>query len=361
MATLRKRKTESGHYSVDFRYNGRRYILSTKTKNKHVAKRILNDIEARIALGKFDIKDYQNDCILLKDVIVEYISEEKPNKSPRTIINESRCLTEFQKFIGNRSVSSVSYQDVVTRRNDRLTKVKRITVNNEHRILHHFFNWCIRHEYIKVNPLSNLPKLTIQDDKRVHMFDEEFKAVLTKIETARLAARGTRDKRFMEHFELFIIFLFFTGIRLGEGLALQWSNINFEQGVAYIYQPKVNKSRILPLHPIAIKILQKVGPDLFKGLNGHHVSRKFRYFLLLAGLKGFKLHSLRHTFASNLNRLGSSAFDQRDLLGHSDIRTTMIYAKTNITSLQTEVNKIQIDLPIGDILVTRKGDEEEKG
>jgi integrase len=361
MAKLRKRKTKSGHYSVDFRYNGHRYILSTKTKNKQVAKKILKDIEARIALGKFDIKDYQKSCDIVKDVIIKYIEEERPNKSPRTIKNENQYLTEFQKCLANRPISSISHQDVVAWRNDRLTKVKRITVNNEYRVIHHFFNWCIKHEYVKVNPLSKLRKLTIQESHRLYMNSDEFKAVMTKIDTARLSARGIRDKRFMEHFELFILFLLLTGLRLGEALKLQWSNINFEQGVAYVYQPKVNKSRVVPLHPIVIGILQKVGPDLFRKLNGEHVSRKFRQFLLLAELEGFKLHSLRHTFASNLVQKGSSLLAVKDLLGHSDVRTTMIYAKSNIASLQTEVNKIKIELPVGDILVTKKGSEEEKG
>lgn len=361
MATIRKRKTESGHYSVDFRYKGRRYVLTTKTKNKHLAKQILQNIEARIALGTFNIKDYQHNCDIVKDVIIMYIEEQRPNKSPRTIKNEIQYLTEFQNTLTNRSISSISHQDAVAWRNDRLTKVKRITVNNEYRVLHHFFNWCIKQEYIKVNPFSNLSKLTIEASSRLYMNSDELKAVMEKINTARLSARGIRDKRFMEHFELFILFLLFTGLRLGEALTLKWNNINFDQCVAYVYQPKVNKSRIVPLHPIVIEILHRVGQDLFRELNGEHVSRKFRHFLLLAGLKGFKLHSLRHTFASNLIQLGSSLVAVKDLLGHSDVRTTMIYAKNNITSLQTEVNKFKMELPIGDILVTRKGDEEEKG
>lgn len=360
MATLRKRKTKSGHYSADFRYKGRRYVLSTKTKNKHVAKRIIKDIEARIALGKFDVRDYMDSCVLLKDVIINYVEEETPNKSPRTMKNEIQQLNNFAKSIPDRTISSISHQDIIPWRNKRLAEVKRITVNNECRVLRHFFNWCIKQEYIKENPLANLPKLKVEESHRLYMNSDELKSILEKIDAARLSARGTRDKRFMEHFELLVIFLLLTGLRLGEALALQWSNIDLEHGVVYVYQSKVNKSRNVPLHPVVIRILKKLGPELFKGLNGNHVSRKFRYYMLLADLRGFKLHSLRHTFASNLVQLGSSLTAVKDLLGHSDVRTTMIYAKTNIGLLQAEVNKFNIEFPNSDILVTKKGESEKK-
>lgn len=189
MATIRKRKTKSGYYVVDFTYKGRRHVLTTKTKNTDVAKRILQNIEARIALGIFDIKDYQDSCILLGDAINKYIEEEAPNKSPKTIKNEIQQLNNFAEFFPRRDISSILYDNIITWRNNRIEKVSRITINNECRVLHHFFNWCIERGYIKRNPLSNLRMLKVDQSRRLYMSKDELKAVMDKIHSARMKAR----------------------------------------------------------------------------------------------------------------------------------------------------------------------------
>ena len=51
----------------------------------------------------------------------------------------------------------------------------------------------------------------------------------------------------------------------------------------------------------------------------------------------FRLHSLRHTFATNLVSAGVDIYTVSRLLGHSDIRTSMIYAKVNVDLLQKAV------------------------
>ena len=48
-----------------------------------------------------------------------------------------------------------------------------------------------------------------------------------------------------------------------------------------------------------------------------------------AGLANVTWHTLRHTFASRLNRNGADLVTVKELLGHADIKTTMRYAHTN--------------------------------
>ncbi len=56
-----------------------------------------------------------------------------------------------------------------------------------------------------------------------------------------------------------------------------------------------------------------------------------------ADLNGFKLHSLRHTFATQLIDRGVDVLTVSKILGHSDIKTTMIYAKVRLESLRNAV------------------------
>jgi integrase len=359
MATLRKRNTKSGFYVVDFSYNGQRHVYSTKTTQKHVADQIRKTIEAHIALGTFNIKNYQRDSLLLKDAIIEYLKDIQVTHAIGTYTNSCHYFVEFEKCLPNRTLSSISYRDLVNWRNNRLNTIRKTTANIERRVIHTFFNWCIKREYIKTNPVSDLSKLTVDIKTRRYLKNDEINKLIKKIDDARMSARGSRDKRFMTHFQLYIMFLIFTGLRRSEALKLQWKDIDFETGVAYVYQNKVHEARELPLHPIALDILHKIGPVLFSKLNAGHVSRKCKYFLKLANLNDFKLHSMRHSYATDLGNHDANLLALQGLLGHADIRTTMMYAKTDINSQRREVNKINRDLPPSDILVTRKKEVEE--
>jgi hypothetical protein len=76
-------------------------------------------------------------------------------------------------------------------------------------------------------------------------------------------------------------------------------------------------------------------------LNRNHVSRKFAHYLRKAKLEGFKLHSLRHTFATNLVSAGVDIYAVSRLLGHSDIRTSLIYAKARMETLREAVGRLE--------------------
>jgi integrase/recombinase XerD len=57
--------------------------------------------------------------------------------------------------------------------------------------------------------------------------------------------------------------------------------------------------------------------------------------------KGFKLHSLRHTFATRLVSAGVDIYAVKELLGHQDIRTSMVYAKADTETLQRAVDVLK--------------------
>jgi site-specific recombinase XerD len=79
------------------------------------------------------------------------------------------------------------------------------------------------------------------------------------------------------------------------------------------------------------------------GLSGEPVSRKFAYYLRRAGLIGFKLHSLRHSFATILLSRGVDLYTVSRLLGRSDIRTSMIFAKARMDTLKEAVDRLELN------------------
>jgi len=90
---------------------------------------------------------------------------------------------------------------------------------------------------------------------------------------------------------------------------------------------KGNKERLIPAPYWLIEAMKKMPEEETRGWKK---SRGTIYATVKR--RGYKPHSLRHTYASELVRRGKNIEDIRVLLGHADISTTTIYAKVNIPS-----------------------------
>ena len=88
------------------------------------------------------------------------------------------------------------------------------------------------------------------------------------------------------------------------------------------------------------QILERRKPELFSQLSTRNISRRFRECADDAGLKDFHLHSLRHTFGTVLVNPGVGLLTVKELMGHKDIRTTMIYAKVQAETMRDGINKL---------------------
>ncbi len=89
------------------------------------------------------------------------------------------------------------------------------------------------------------------------------------------------------------------------------------------------------------------GEYVFCGDNGQMISLKEMYnrlhfYCRKAGLRKIGFHVLRHTFASHLVMRGAPLKAAQELLGHSDIRTTMIYAHLSPDAKKDYVNLLDV-------------------
>ena len=94
------------------------------------------------------------------------------------------------------------------------------------------------------------------------------------------------------------------------------------------------------MHPRVKEILLHLGEELFQAIRPSSASHKFQVLCSRAGICGFKLHSLRHTFATNLVSKGVDISVIQSLLGHADIRTALVYGKTTIEAMKKEIKKL---------------------
>lgn len=142
-----------------------------------------------------------------------------------------------------------------------------------------------------------------------------------------------------------------TGLRFGELMALNWKNIDMDNREIAISQafsrgvlgsPKNNRIRRVPMTARVYEILEKNQRRqnyIFEG-NPNQIAciKKLHRICRKAGLRKIGWHTLRHTFASHLAQSGANLVAIQNLLGHSDIRTTMRYAHINRNALQTAIS-----------------------
>ena len=132
--------------------------------------------------------------------------------------------------------------------------------------------------------------------------------------------------------------IYSAGLRGQEVINLKLSDIDFERMTIHIRQSKYKKDRIVPLSPIMAiglkKYLKAESPHIWF-FNGKQPGSKYstqglswimRETLKKTSiLKKVNLHSLRHAYATHLLEEGINIVTLKDLLGHADITTTMIY------------------------------------
>jgi integrase len=139
----------------------------------------------------------------------------------------------------------------------------------------------------------------------------------------------------------------FTGLRMGELLALHWRDVDFAGATIRVRgsyadgrltTPKSGKVRSVPMAPNVAEAVAELGrrPDwvgdddlVFAGaaggyLDGSALRRRYKAALTRTGLRRLRFHDLRHTFGT---RMIAKADIRRvqEWMGHADIQTTMKY------------------------------------
>lgn len=143
-----------------------------------------------------------------------------------------------------------------------------------------------------------------------------------------------------------ISLLYSAGLRIGEAINLEITDIDSQRMLIHIKKAKGKKDRYTLLSNAFVKILReyyiayKPKKYLFEGQKGGKYSNASAQRILKNALnkvgikKKVTLHSLRHSFATHLLEKGTDIRYIQELLGHSSPKTTMIYTHVTETSLK---------------------------
>lgn len=174
----------------------------------------------------------------------------------------------------------------------------------------------------------------------------------TSDEVARLYAALALES---PHLLPVVRFLLNTGCRKGEAIAAEWSWLDFDRAIMEIpvnkvWQPKSGKPRHVTIDGLVpmLRAMPRKGPHVFTSPLGHPYlgfpSQTFVKSVRLAGLKG-STHTTRHTFASHFLRARPDLRLLADILGHSHLRVTELYAHMLPGHLEQARGAVSLDPP----------------
>ncbi len=214
--------------------------------------------------------------------------------------------------------------------------------------------------YFKYLVLKGIAHINPVEEVRLKKAKRKLPEVLDSSEVILLLSKpdvseykGIRDKAMLE-------LLYATGIKVSELIDLKVTDLNLQIGIIHLKSDK--KDRVIPLYPAALKslteylvnvrdtiVLDENEDRLFTNMTGTHMSRQgfwkiIKHYASLAGIKkDITPHTIRHSFAAHLLENGAKLSDIKEMLGHSDISSTQIYAqlmKSKYTSVYTKFHPL---------------------
>lgn len=183
-----------------------------------------------------------------------------------------------------------------------------------------YFDYLQRTGIIKINPYQLKIKAPKSEERKVFT-DEEIRKLYNK---------STSLQTIILHL------CYACGLRRTEAVNLLLKDIDLENNLLYIRKGKGKKRRVIPFTKQVQKdikefIFSSEEKEYLLNITSIKIYYEFTKLLKKAGLenKGFTLHCLRHTIATQLLEQGMELEKVRDFLGHEYLGTTQIYTRIN--------------------------------
>lgn len=210
----------------------------------------------------------------------------------------------------------------------KVNNCSKVTVDNVRRNMSSFFSWLEEEDYILKSPMRRIHKIKTKQPVKETITDE-------MIEKLRDNCTCVRDLAMID-------LLYSTGIRVGELVGLNISDIDFEERECIVFG-KGDKERRVYFDAKAKLHLQEYiesrtddNPALFVTLDAPHARLKISGVEIRVRELGRKLnidkihpHKFRRTMATRAIDKGMPIEQVQKILGHSQIDTTMQYAIVN--------------------------------
>lgn len=272
----------------------------------------------------------------LRDSFIKFsetAKDERKDITESTRRNHNRLFTFLQKFKAIKTFSDLTKENIIKFDNELHKKgLQQTTVFTYHKFLKYYVNLALKRGIIESSPYAGL---------RFDRGRSEGRKYLTKEEQAKIRLVES-DTPYIKHSKDLFLFQCNTGLSFADLERFDFRKIE-KKGERYILKDtrrKTGTGFYIVLLPEAVEILERYNFKL-----PLYTNQKYNQYLkLIAGIADIKKditsHMGRHTFAVNALNAGIPIEVVARMLGHTNIRTTMIYAKILDSTVENAFDKL---------------------
>ena len=319
----------------------------------------------------------------LYDFTMDYLMVfKKPTVTSRTFEWYRNISNHIQDGLGDKAIERLTARDIQLFFNGLAENKSDATLRRVNTLLNQVLRHAVKQKVISENPMDDgvkRPKAKNASQKGKALPRHVCRDILTAVEASTT-------------YKPLVTILLYTGIRVGELMALRWENIDRDNMLLHIENAvtsecqfddsgkTINRSvvisdtktaaskRVIPLEPDVLAVLDEwrensekrqkkaiqqgnegyIFPNQYGGLRSYQgFQKQFKRFLDENGLGeyGITFHKFRHTFATLLMEQGTNPRVVQELLGHKDIQTTLgVYTTVSMGVMEKETGRLAAEL-----------------
>lgn len=325
----------SKYWYIQFQFNGQTYIRSARTMSKKAAEQIETDWRAKLHAQQYL---GQKDRLTIRQALDQFCESKVGTPNHPGLLYSVKALARFMPL--HKPIHELTSHDLERFKRDRMSAgTGPQTVKHNLNAIRGAWKFA-RKLGFQVGDLE-FPQIKLPKHPLRYLTDDEERRLLVCLDPQRegtglrpYAERDTETKRCMQDSYDLVVILLDTGARYSEIANIQWSRLNLVDRTINLWRPKVQNEAVLYMTDrtfdiLSRRALKRQGQHVFLNRQGGprgYVSQSIRKALRNAGLSDCRIHTLRHTHASRLIQNGMSVYEVREVLGHTDIKTTMRYA-----------------------------------
>jgi integrase len=298
------------------------------------ARRIAEQLNGEIARGHNPAEARRQQRLegTFANLFEKYIElHARPHKRPRSVAENEGIYRRYLSRWGARRLSTITRHDVQRLHAGIGEEHGKVAANRTLALVSSMFNRAADWGWTGGNPASGVKKFREESRERFLLASE------MPVFLRALAGSGDTD------FQHYVLLGLLTGARSGNLLAMRWNEVDLNEAAWKIGLTKSGKSQVVPLVGPAVEILARrrvaangefVFPGKVPGAHRESFRKAWVALLRRSGITNLRPHDVRRSLGSWLTKSNVPLPIIKRALGHADISTTLIYARSEDPELR---------------------------
>ena len=308
--------------------------------NLTIARETESAVKGDLIRGEHDINAHRvKKGVTLGDVWAKYLPWAKTNKHKSWMTDDFFYRKHLEPRFASKALEDISAFDIERMKSEMKQATtpqgkqgySDATIRHQLVLLGHLFGkareWKL---YGGENPVESVKKPKLDNKITEFLTDDEMQRLTETLDS--WPCKQSAD---------FVRIAMYTGIRKGELMKLQWNDVDLDRRMITLRDPKGKVNETIPISDEVVDVLRNIDSSseyVIPGPDGQ-MKKTFRdpWYKIrkAAGLpEHYRVHGLRHNFASQLVSNGVDLYTVSKLLTHKDVRTSERYAHLSNEALR---------------------------